>query len=170
MSKAFTREDDTVEESILPRPVSPLPPGVKNYMTPDGAKRLQEELKQLTDVERPRVAALVDPTGPRRELVALDQRIVYLGESLQTAVIVQPPTTPDEQVRFGATVTVRDKSGIESKYRLVGIDETDMDRNWISWRSPIARALLNTRVGQRVRFRLPTGEEQLEIVALMYEP
>jgi transcription elongation factor GreB len=80
------------------------------------------------------------------------------------AVIVPPPTEPTDQVRFGATVTVRDTEG-ETTYRIVGVDETDAAANFISWISPLAKTLLNSRVGQRVRFR---GEE-FEILRVDYE-
>ena len=170
MSKAFTREsDDAPEELLLPVQPPPLPPGVKNYITAGGANRLREELKQLTEVERPRVLATVDPTGSKRELAAIDHRIAYLGQTLQNAVVVETPSVADGQVRFGATVKIRSKSGEESAYRLVGIDETDTDRDWISWRSPIARALLNANVGDKVRVRLPAGEERFEILGVTYE-
>jgi transcription elongation factor GreB len=167
MSKAFTRDDDGLAP-ILQRPMSPLPPGVKNYMTATGAKRIEEELKQLREVERPRVVTSNDPA--KAELLQkIDLRIAYLDQSLLAAEVVQPPTTPDDKVRFGATVTVRDKKGFESKYRIVGVDETDTDRDWVSWRSPIAKALLNAQVGQRVRFQIPAGTQEWEIVSISYE-
>lgn len=174
MSKAFTREDDATEAPPLRPLVSALPPGVKNYITPGGAKRLREELDELLQMERPRLAAQVaenssDVAEARRDLQILDQRIAALGESLQSAEIVQPPAEPEDVVRFGATVEVRNKRGIESHYRIVGVDETDLDRDWVSWRSPIARALLNARIGQRVKFRFPAGEDELEIVSIRYE-
>jgi transcription elongation factor GreB len=168
MSKAFTRESDDADQPLLPRPVSTLPPGVKNYLTPEGARRLRQELDRLVQVERPKLAVAADPAANRRELQMLDQRIAALHESLQSAVVVTPPTENEEQVRFGATVTVRDRAGTESRYRIVGIDETDTGRGWVSWRSPIARALLNARLGQRVRLRLPAGEESLEIIGVSY--
>ena len=80
-----------------------------------------------------------------------------------------PPAPPWDQVRFGTTVTVRKPSGDETRYRIVGVDEMDVDRDWVSWLSPIARALLNARLGQRVRFKFPSGEEELEITAIAYE-
>jgi transcription elongation factor GreB len=170
MSKAFTREsDDLPEQPVLSRQPSPLPPGVKNYLTPDGARRLQDELANLLQVERPRLAASPDALETKRQLQVLDQRIAYLHQSLQSAVIVPPPAVLEDHVRFGATVTVRDNTGSEARYRIVGIDETDLDRGWVSWRSPIARALLNARLGQRVRLRLPAGEEELEIIGVAYE-
>jgi transcription elongation factor GreB len=72
-------------------------------------------------------------------------------------------------VRFGATVTVRESDGNEATYRIVGVDETDMDCGWVSWLSPIAKALLNSQRGQRVRFKFPSGEETLEVMDIRYE-
>lgn len=88
---------------------------------------------------------------------------------MSTAVVVPPPDAPWDQVRFGATVMVRKLSGEETRYRIVGVDEMDVDRDWVSWLSPIGRALLNTRLGQRVRFKFPSGAEELEIAAINYE-
>ena len=170
MSKAFTREsDDVPERPVLSRLPSLLPPGEKNYLTPGGARHMREELERLVEVERPRMAAAPDAGEAKRQLQALDQRIHQLHESLQSAEIVGPPTVPWDEVRFGATITVRDSRGSESRYRIVGIDEADVDRDWVSWLSPIARALLNGRLGQHIRFRFPAGEEELEIVSIAYE-
>lgn len=167
MSKAFTREDDLPDPMVTRRLPSPLPPGAKNYLTPDGARRLQAELDHLTNVERPQIAT--DASGAREQLQAVDQRIQHLHQSLQSAVIVNPPTGPEDRVRFGATVTVREPGGEVSRYRIVGIDETDIDRGWVSWLSPIGKALLNARLGQRVRFKFPSGEKELEITGMVYE-
>ncbi len=178
MSKAFTKEnDDAREEPVLRTPSPLLPPGVKNYITADGARRLQEELDNLLQAERPRLTnALSDASlesgaiaDARHELQLLDQRVAILGQSLQTAEVVPSPADSDDVVRFGAAVTVRNSKGEEIQYRIVGIDETDLDKNWVSWRSPIARALLNARLGQRVRFQFPAGVDQLEIIDIRYE-
>jgi len=169
MSKAFTREsDDAPEPPARPRTTTLLPPGAKNYITADGARRIQAELDRLTAIKRPKLATATDDPDARRQLQALDQQMQHLQQVLGTAVVVTPPAEPWEQVRFGATVLVR-SSGGETHYRVVGIDETDMDRGWVSWLSPIARALLNAKLGQRVRFRFPSGEEELEIVHISYE-
>ena len=141
MSKAFTREsDEQPDPPAIPRPVSSLPPGAKNYLTPGGARRLREELERLVQTERPRMAAGLDPDETRGRLQALDQRIAHLAHSLETAVVTPAPPPPHDRVRFGATVTVRDRAGTESCYRLVGVDETDLDQGWVSWCSPIGRA------------------------------
>lgn len=169
MSKAFTREsDDAPERPVVQRPASLLPPGAKNYLTPDGALRLRRELEQLVQEERPRLAGVTGDTEKERQLQVLDQRIHHLQHALQTAVVTGPPAETGV-VRFGATVLVRDRSGEESTYRIVGLDETDLEQNWVSWLSPIARALLNACVGQRVPFKFPAGEKELDIVSIRYE-
>ena len=170
MSKAFTREsDDAPEPPVRPRAVPSLPPGAKNYLTPDGARKLNGELDELTNVERPPLAAAKADAEAGRRLSQIDQRITHLQRSILTAEIVPPPAAPWDTVRFGATVTVREPSGEETRYRLVGVDETDLDRDWISWLSPVARALLNARLGQFVKFKFPAGEKALEIVGITYE-
>ena len=168
MSKAFTREsDDAPDRPVAPRRSS-LPPGAKNYLTPDGARRFREELERLTQVERPGLAGASGDAEAKRQLQRLDQRILDLQQSLQSAVVVAPPPASEDRVRFGATVTVRER-GAEARYRIVGVDEADLDRGWVSWLSPIAKALLNARPGQRVKFKFPSGEEELEIVRIAYE-
>lgn len=139
---------------------SPLPPGAKNYLTPNGARRLQSQLDEL-------IQQRADETESPR--ATIDQRILRLRQSLETAIVTPAPVPPWEQVRFGATVSVRNASGDASQYRIVGVDETDIDRGWVSWLSPIAKALLNARLGEKVRFKFPSGEEQLEIVGVSFD-
>jgi transcription elongation factor GreB len=171
MSRAFVREsDDAPQLPQLPPQVSPLPPGAKNYLTPGGVQRLQQELARLVD-DRPRLlAAAAEDIDAKRELQVLDQRIRQLQQSLSTAEIVAPAEGPADVVRFGATVTVREADGSEAQYRIVGIDEIDSDRNWVSWLSPIARALMNAHPGSQVTLKTPRGEQQLEVVRIHYEP
>ncbi len=171
MSRAFVRESDVPQLPELPPLVSPLPPGARNYFTAGGARRLREELTRLLDTERPRLAkAPADDLDAKHELQVLDQRIRYVQESLRTAEVVPPP--PAEApgvVHFGATVTVREPDGAESRYRIVGVDETDLDRNWVSWLSPLARALLNAKLGGRVVLQAPRGARELVIAEIEYE-
>lgn len=170
MSRAFVRESDVPQLPELPPQVSALPAGAKNYVTVAGAARLQAELSRLLEVERPRLTgAPAEDLDAKRELQVLDQRIRQLQESLRTAEVVSPTGSADV-VRFGATVAVREKDGTATAYRIVGVDEIDPDRNWVSWLSPIARALLNARVGERVTFKAPRGEKELEIARIEYGP
>jgi transcription elongation factor GreB len=167
VSKAFTKESDLPVVTLRPRLTSPLPPGAKNYLTTSGAEQLKRELNALLNEERPRLVGGSDETAD--ELRILQQRVEQIQEILQSAVIVPLPVAPDDVVRFGATVTVEERRGAQSTYRIVGVDETDLDRNWVSWISPIAKALLNARVGQQVRFKFPSGEEVLKVIRISYE-
>src|SRR3954453_22333356 len=101
MSKAFTRESEDSEERPLVRQLSVLPAGAKNYLTPNGAGSLREELDRLVLVERPRLAAARDQAEVKCQLDELDLRIRHLHQSLQSAVVVPAPTAPWDQVRFG---------------------------------------------------------------------
>jgi len=169
MSKAFTREesDGQALPEIAPLP-SALPPGARNLMTPDGADRLRTELLRLMETERPRLAA--DKTDPeaKRRLALLDQRILQLQQSLESAEIISPPRETATSVTFGATVKIRSNDG-EETFRIVGVDETDHDCGRISYLSPVARALMNARVGQRVEFSYPCGGEMVEVLDIRYE-
>ena len=170
MSKAFTREEtDGPDIPELPPLASVLPVGAKNYITARGAQSLRDELTRLVRERRPSLAAAADDPDAKRQLASLDQRIYRLEESLQLAEVVPPPEGGVDTVRFGATVVVREANGEESSYRIVGVDETDLDRGWVSWLSPIARALMNAKAGQHVRFKIPSGEAELEIVAISYD-
>ncbi len=171
MSRAFVRESDVPQLPDLPPQVSPLPAGAKNYVTAAGADRLKAEAAKLLETERPRLAAApADDIDAKRALQLLDQRLRYLQESIRTAELVPPFEGPADIVRFGATVTVHEQDGTETAYRIVGVDELDIDRNWVSWLSPIARALVNARLRERVKFRTPRGEKELEVVRIAYEP
>lgn len=150
MSKAFTREDDDLPvRPAFERVRIDLPPGA-NLFTPDGLKNLRAELEQLADSPSNR------------------PRILELQQKLDGAVVVPPPEPLSDRVLFGATVTVRYPDGEETTYRIVGVHEMDLDRNWISLRSPLARALLGARAGEQVRFRAPVGEQVLDILAVRY--
>ncbi len=156
MSKAFTKEDDEIPEQVRRvRPSSDLPPGAVNYMTAEGASRLRDELEEL-------VLSAVG-SGGKAKVGRRQERIAELERVLASATIVprQEPT-PDEAL-FGATVTVRLKSGKLANYRIVGVDETKLEEGWVSWVSPLAKALIGAQVGQRVLL----GEE-VEIVEIAY--
>jgi transcription elongation factor GreB len=168
VSKAFTREDAGPGVPELVRPVSALPPGAINYMTADGAERLRQELAKLVETERPPLAAKSENAEAAEKLALIDQRIFQLEQSLQSAQVISNPKGPAQSVTFGATVTVRGPEGREV-FKIVGVDEIDHERGHISWLSPVARALMTAKVGQQVRFKYPCGDEQLEVISIVYE-
>lgn len=168
MSRAFVRESDFPDEPNFAPPAL-LPAGVKNYITAAGAKRLRAQLDHLLNEVRPPLTGSHQDTDVKLELQRLDRQIRALEQSLRSAEIVSPPEQDTDSVRFGATVTVREGKGEPSTYRIVGVDEMDLSQNWISWVSPLARALLSAKIGQRVPFNSPAGARELEIVDLRYE-
>ena len=158
MSKAFTREDDAADFAPI-RPSTALPQGVKNYITADGAERLRAELDRLQGT-RTAVAEAKD----RARLNEIEQRISILTQILGTLVIV--PASSGDQARFGARVRVKYPSGDIETFRIVGVNEIDLDQNWISWQSPLAKALMNAKAGDVVRFKSPGGEQKLEVLSV----
>lgn len=165
MSKAFLREDDLNEEDLPPPPAVVLPPGIKNYLTAAGFERLKQESETLT-LRRAGLLARGDDPDAKRRAKILEQRIRYLQQSLRTAEVVAPAAGPAKIARFGSNVTVRDSLGVETRYRIVGVDESDPARNEISWQSPLAQALLNARLDEVVRFQTPRGSVELKITRL----
>ena len=156
--------------------------GFKNYMTPAGHRRLTEELTRLWKVERPALVTTVawaagngdrsenaDYIYGKRRLREIDRRIRYLSKSLDSAVVVDSAGRAPDRVFFGATVTIQNTSGDQRVVTIVGIDELDSGDERVSWRSPLATALLKARVGDVVTVRTPRGPEPLEVVAIRYD-
>lgn len=155
---------------------------VKNYITPGGFRRLQEELARLWKVERPPVVTTVawaagngdrsengDYIYGKKRLREIDRRIRYLSKSIDRAVVVNNAGKRFDQVRFGATVTIQRETGEEREVTIVGVDELGAGDARVSWRSPLARALLTARVGDTVTLRAPRGPERIEILDLRYD-
>ncbi len=182
MSKAFTRETDESADDEEHPSAQPLPPGLKNYITPAGYRRLKDELDQLWKEERPALVKTITwaaSNGDRSEngdyiygkkrLREIDRRIRFLSKRLDNAVVVDPAQRADcDQVFFGATVTVSGQDGEERTYSIVGVDEADAGRGLISWVSPLARALLKAREDDVVMLRIPGGVEELVVVLVAY--
>jgi transcription elongation factor GreB len=182
MSKAFTKESDLADDLDDELEASPLPAGAKNYMTPHGWRRMRDELAHLVKVERPEVTSIVSwaaSNGDRSEngdyqygkkrLREIDRRIRYLTKRLENAEVVDPATREEtDQVFFAATVTYLNGKGEECTVRIVGLDETDLAHGYISWISPVARALIKARDGDTVSLATPGGREELEIIAVAY--
>ncbi len=152
------------------------------YITPQGKRRLLDELSRLWRVERPRVTQAVAEAAAqgdrsenaeyiygKKQLRKIDSRIRFLQKRLDELVVVEHPPEDRERVFFGAWVTVEDEAGQPHRYRLVGPDEIDPGQGWISIDSPLARALLKRRAGDEVRVRLPEGEAEYYIIAVDYE-
>ena len=183
MSKAFTKESDG-EDDDNDRELgdSTTPAGFKNYITPGGHKRVNDEIDALWKVERPKLVDTIawaasngdrsengDYIYGKRRLREIDRRIRFLSKRLDTAVVVNNAGKEHTRVYFGATVTFLDESGAERTVSIVGVDELDPGRGRVSWISPIATALLKASVGDVVTLRTPRGTEEIEVVAIRYD-
>ena len=184
MNKAFIREDSADAEDDDGVQLPPLPPGGKNYLTPQGYARLRAELKELVEVERPKVVEVVSwaaKNGDRSEngdyiygkkrLREIDRRLRFLTKRLEIAEVVDASLQHgNDQIFFGATVRYADNSGEEHTVTIVGIDETEPLQGRISWISPVARALLKAREGDSVSLPTPGGMATLDILEVRYPP
>jgi transcription elongation factor GreB len=186
MNKAFTREADATSDDDEQELVSPLPAGARNYMTPGGFVRMKDELERLVQKERPELVATVawaasngdrsenaDYIYGKKRLREIDRRIRFLILRLDVAEVVDPAAHRDEgtdQVFFGATITLRSAKDGERTVSIVGIDEIDTARGYISWVSPMARALIKAHEGDTVTLHTPGGVDELEILHVRYVP
>jgi transcription elongation factor GreB len=181
MRKGFTRK---------PQPDAPATP-VKNYITPSGLERLKDEHRFLLTRERPAVTEVVawaagngdrsenaDYQYGKRRLRQIDGRIRFLTKRIEAAEVVDPEAPRTAQKRagqaatkafFGATVRYTNAAGTERTVSIVGTDEIDLNRNHISWVSPLGRALMKSGAGDRVVVQLPGGTEQLTVLEVRYE-
>lgn len=144
--------------------------GSVNYITPEGFKRLQEEFRQLFHDERPKLVETVawaagngdrsengDYIYGKRRLREIDKRLKFLRDRIESARVVNPKEIQSEKVVFGATVTIEDEDGNKRTYSIVGEDEIEPGKNKISWKSPMAKALLGKKMGDEIEIQRPTG-------------
>jgi transcription elongation factor GreB len=159
MNKAFTKESE-VDDDALPDEPWPLPPGVKNYVTPSGHRALKDEHAScLADLEKPLEPKVRKETA--RRIRALERR-------LAEAEVVDPAGQPKDRVLFGAKARVRDQDDVEKSYWIVGVDQADASQGRISWLSPLAKVLIGKQVGDVATLRAPAGERELEILGIEY--
>jgi transcription elongation factor GreB len=189
MSKAFTKESDGEDDEpdlAAEEAAHAELAGLKNYITPTGLQRLRDEHRFLLTRERPAVTEVVawaasngdrsenaDYQYGKRRLRQIDRRIRFLTKRIDAAEVVDPEAPRSgraaTQVFFGATVRYANAAGEERVVTVVGVDEVDLDRRYISWRSPLARALMNSGEGDAVVLRAPGGTEKLEILEVRYQ-
>ena len=153
----------------------------KNYITPTGYQKLMDERDHLIKTERPEVVKVVswaaslgdrsenaDYQYGKKKLREIDRRMRFLNTKINTAVVVDPETQTGERVQFGATVTTKDEEGNTKTYSIVGQDEIDPKARLISWKSPIASALLGKEAGDEVEVKGPQGNVSYEIVEIKF--
>ena len=185
MSKAFVKEDDEDDDSLDdqdPQAFAGLAGISKNYMTPIGHQNMKSELLNLLNVDRPEIVRIVswaasngdrsengDYLYGKRRLREIDRRIRHLTRRLDRAEVVDPGLQiGNDQVFFGARVEFSRNGGEAEAITIVGIDEVDPGRRRVSWVSPIAKALIKSRLGDLLSLRTPQGVDELEILDIDY--
>lgn len=161
----------------------PPPEKSSPYVTAEGLQRLQRELKDLWRVQRPEVVKALaaaaaegdrsenaEYTYRKKQLGGIDRRIRYLSKRIDVLKPVSGTPSDPDKVFFGATLTVEDADGAETTYRIVGPDEIDASKNWISIDSPLARGLLGARLDDEVTIRTPAGPRTVIVVRIDYSP
>jgi len=189
MSKAFTKESDAGDDepdSAAEQAAHAELVGVKNYITPSGLQRLNDERRFLLTRERRAVTEVVawaasngdrsenaDYQYGKRRLREIDRRIRFLTKRIDAAEVVDPEAPRGGRAAthafFGATVRYATAAGTERVVRIVGLDEVDLDLGYISWMSPLARALMKSGPGDTVTLHAPGTTEQLQILEVRYE-
>jgi len=154
-----------------------------NYMTPEGFKKIADEMEFLARIERPKTVQEVSDAaaqGDRSEnaeyiygkkrLREIDRRLNFLSSRLKNVQVVDPKTQSGDRVYFGATVVTEDEDANTRTWRIVGVDETEPAEGKISWRSPLGRVLMKRRVGDTVTVQKPTGDAiEHTILEIRYE-
>ncbi|WP_424493585.1 GreA/GreB family elongation factor [Salinimicrobium sp. GXAS 041] len=166
MSRGFVKEEDQEEAPFIP-PRAALPPGVTNYVTPQGMEDLLEERKEL---ERKRTDLKAESdTERRRALAVIDGKLNLLQERINSARILDPSEQPEEEVRFGAKVKLKylEKNQLQ-EFRIVGIDEANVKEQKIAFVAPIARAVTGRKIGDVAEFKLGNELRTLEIFSIKY--
>src|SRR5436189_2613014 len=176
-----------MRKGITRRPQGDEPAArVKNYITPSGLQRLKDKHRFLLTRERPAVTKVVtwaasngdrsenaDYQYGKRRLREIDRRIRFLSKRIDAAEVVDPerPRTGSAATRvfFGATVRYANAAGTERVVSIVGTDEVDLNRNHISWMSPLGRALMKSAAGDSVVLEAPRGTEYLTVLEVRHE-
>jgi transcription elongation factor GreB len=159
----------------------PLPAGSR-YATPEGARRLRGELDELWRVQRPAVTRAVQEaaaqgdrsenaeyTYGKKQLREIDRRVRFLRKRLEGLVVVSRPPDDRNRVFFGAWVRVEDEAGVATEFRIVGPDEIDPARRYVSMDAPLSRALLGKKLDDEVTIEVPGGTRTYAVVAIRYD-
>ncbi|HWQ40279.1 MAG TPA: GreA/GreB family elongation factor [Burkholderiales bacterium] len=164
MSRAFIKEDseDLASTELPERPLGNEP----NYVTPEGLAMLRAKVEQLAAEHARLKQAAADFDKPR--LAELERDLRYYQARVDSAIVVDVANEPADEVHFGATVRTEDEDGKVHSFTIVGEDEADAARGKVSWRSPLAKALIGARVGDTVTWNRPAGATTLEVLEIRY--
>jgi transcription elongation factor GreB len=167
MSRGFVKEDDQEEVPMVPQRAF-LPDGITNFVTPEGMNLLLAEKQQLTDEKNS-----LGNTNENEKRIALNfinAKLQLLNRRIAEAQIVNPGEQPQDEIRFGASVTIRAAESKKSQtFRIVGVDEADISKGKVSFLSPVSKALINKKTGDRVVLKQAGKDVVFEITDISYK-
>ena len=153
-----------------------------NYITHIGFEKLQVEFRELFQNERPKLVETIawaagngdrsengDYIYGKKRLREIDKRLKFLRDRIESAQVINPSEVKSEKIVFGATVEILDEDGESKSLQIVGEDETEPSSNRISWKSPVAKALLGKKVGDEVKVERPAGTTYYEVIKVEYQ-
>lgn len=164
MSRGFVKEDDQEETPIIP-PRAALPEGATNYTTPFGMQQLLTE-QQAIEEERNKLT-IDDEQQRRRDLALINGKLSLLQERIASARVLYPEEQAQDEVRFGATVTIKMNNQVQ-QFQIVGVDEADVKQQKIAFVAPIVKAITGKKVGDKVDFQMGNDLRKLEIANITY--
>ncbi|MCE9633540.1 MAG: GreA/GreB family elongation factor [Methylophilales bacterium] len=166
MSRAFLNEDKFAEagDELVERPISAQP----NYVTTNGFKHLQEEAQRL-EALRNNLAAQQDDAFATQRKAEVERDLRYYSARLESAIVVDTSTHPQDEIRFGAIVSMEEEDGQKLEFAIVGEDEADIAQHKVGWTSPLAKALIGHKVGETIVWKRPAGNATLEIISIRYQ-
>jgi transcription elongation factor GreB len=167
MSRGFVKEDDQEEIPLVPQRAY-LPEGVTNFVTPEGMNQLLEE-RQILNNEKEDLTA-INENERRIALNFINAKLQLLNNRIATARIVNPAEQPQNEIRFGALVTLRETTSKKvQSFQIVGVDEADISKGKISFVSPLARAMINKKKGDNINFKRDKENISFEILNIAYK-
>ncbi len=169
MSRGFVKEEDQEEAPFIP-PRAPLPEGIPNYVTPKGLRSLHKEREDLEADHSRTLGSDLSDHDRRHALAVINGKLDLLNERIATARLIEHPDEDPEEVRFGMTIMFQQvRKGarpIERTFTIVGVDEADVKQGKIAFTAPIAKALIGSRAGDVVEFKLGSEVQQLKILQI----
>jgi len=166
MSRAFVKDSD--EDQVAGElPERPLPAHA-NYVTQRGLEQLQGRLRELQDLHERLAPQAGEDSDAKQKLRVVERDLRYFNAQLERAAVVDIRGQPQDEVHFGAAVTILDDGGRQHRFTIVGDDEADVAAGKISWASPLASAMMGARAGDTVIWRRPAGDAEVEIVGISY--
>ena len=154
---------------------------IKVYITTKGFAALKSEAQELLGKERPKVVETVawaagngdrsengDYIYGKKRLREIDRRIRFLAKRMEAAEVIEPSSLSSDKVIFGATVTIEDEDGLQKSYQIVGEDEIDTEGNKISWKSPMAKAILGKKIDDEVLVKRPKQDTWITVLNIQF--